>query len=103
METEIRKNGKVYLHNTNDGYYGVKVEPGSTEDNTSGKTGIHWEYLQYAKSSPIVDELRTLIPAFRELEIQPKKEISAIPPVSPGINEPCSKCGTYCYGDCEVF
>lgn len=101
--TEIKKNGKTYVHNpVNHGYYGVRVSPGSENDNTMEGIGIHWEYLQYAKPSPLVAELRSLIHEFRQLE-EPKETEATVERPIKSVNEPCPKCHTYCYGDCEAY
>ncbi len=112
MYTEIQKNNKTYLHNPqDDGYYGVRVEPSSPEDNTSGKVGIHWEYLQYAPPSELVIELRSLIPEFRALETVREEEIEK--KLSEKLNAEekhykylrklglCPHCHTFCDGDCR--
>ena len=112
---KVTINDKIYTNQGN-GYYGVSVVPGSTDDNTIGKIGIHLEYLQYAdKSNPYVIELLTIaLPAFTAAEkktkeenrIKEDKEIERLSKQSkPKKNyyqsQLCPHCHSVCYGDCQ--
>lgn len=109
----IERNGKTYVYDVvSPGYYGVIVPPGSPEDNTMGKVGIHWEYLQYAPETDLVKELRGMSNDFLELEQEENKqreerELTRLKKEDERINRLvksglCPKCGTWCYGDCEA-
>jgi len=104
MITEIKKDGKTYVHDTdNDGYYGVRVKPGSRLDTTQGNIGIHWVCLQYARSSKLTKTLGELASEFDKIEREPKKpEVVAKPVIAnrPGL---CPRCHTYCDGDCQAL
>jgi hypothetical protein len=111
---KIQKDGKDYVHDrSSPGYYGLIVDPGSEMDNTMGKTGIHWEYLQYADGNDaLVKTLRSLLPDFRAAEdaedrVQEEKISKRLRLEDERIDRLvktglCPKCGTWCYGDCEA-
>lgn len=93
---EIEINGRTYIEG-DPGYYGVRVEPGSDLDTTSGLTGIHWEYLPAAADSEIVRELREAAKGFRvpePVQVDSDPVVASLAPI-------CPKCSTVCYGDCR--
>jgi len=108
----VEKNGRTYVHDLgNPGYYGVVVDPGSPDDNTMGKVGIHWEYLQYS-STPEAEEIRRILSEFYALEDAEEKQkearrihqFEADEQRAKELKEMglCPKCGTFCCGDCET-
>ena len=98
---EIEKNGKVYVKDpTDDARYGVRVTPGSEDDNTIGKVGIHWISPRFDMNDPYINEIRGVISILDTSN--PKPVVKEIVEVVPLVNEPCPKCHTYCDGDCEA-